>query len=247
MTLSPCEQVECFLDDQFAGAGDALPADLELHLEGCETCRTHHDAELACEARIRETLASLASGAPPAEAVLRFLPARTPAPRAWLPFARAASLAIGAGVLSWLLVLGAFAPQGTETSRNPPGKQREDEVQKLRREVADLHAQLDDFKSKIEHLKAQGIDVERLAEVKVPRPLDGKVVAVNGDVLLAMINLGEKEGVEKGLVLTVYRGDRYIGQIVVDQVYPDMSSARIDPRFLTGQMKEGDDVTTRIR
>ncbi|MBI4612615.1 MAG: hypothetical protein HY720_03305 [Planctomycetes bacterium] len=128
------------------------------------------------------------------------------------------------------------------------------EVQRLQedglakdQQIRDITEQLNEFKSKIEHLKAQGIDVERLAEVKVPKPLDGKVVAVNADVLLCMVNLGEKEGVEKGMVFTVYRGNSYIGQIVVDQVYPDMCSARIDPRFLKEQMREGDDVTTRIR
>ncbi|MBI4614674.1 MAG: HEAT repeat domain-containing protein [Planctomycetes bacterium] len=117
----------------------------------------------------------------------------------------------------------------------------------LARENQDLREQLEEFKAKIEHLKAMGIHCWGCTDVKVPRPLDGKIVAVNADVMLAMINLGEKEGVEKGMVFTVYRGESYIGQIVTDMIYPDMSSVRIDPRFLKEPMKEADGVTTRIR
>lgn len=114
-------------------------------------------------------------------------------------------------------------------------------------QISDLDEQLNEFKSKIDHLKDLGIKVEELTQVKVPPPLDGKVVAFNEEVNLVMVNLGAKQGVEKGMIFTVHRGSTYVGQIVVEQVYPDMASARIDPRFENEQTREGDDVTTRIR
>ena len=106
---------------------------------------------------------------------------------------------------------------------------------------------LEACKRSIEHLRANGIDVARLSAVKVPAPLDGKIVAVNAGVGLVMVNLGEKHGVEKGMNFTVFRGDAYVGQVIVEEVFPDMASARIDRRFAKKDDAEGDDVTTRLR
>ena len=123
----------------------------------------------------------------------------------------------------------------------------QDELVSREQHISDLTEELNEYKSKIEHLRAQGIDVARLAETKVPAPLDGKIVAVHTGVGLVMVNLGEKHGVEKGMNFTVYRGDQYVGQVIVEEVFPDMASARIDTRFQKQEVREGDDVTTRIR
>ncbi len=123
----------------------------------------------------------------------------------------------------------------------------QDELARREEYIADLTDELNEYKSKIEHLRAQGIDVARLAETKVPAPLDGKIVAVHTGVGLVMVNLGEKHGAGKGMNFTVYRGDQYVGQVIVEEVFPDMASARIDTRFQKQEVREGDEVTTRIR
>ncbi len=134
--------------------------------------------------------------------------------------------------------------QGIQLEAGDPGvpdagASREERVAGLTREV-------EAYASRIEHLRAQGIDVARLAETKVPSALDARIVATHAGVGLVMLDRGEAHGVEKGMSFTVYRGDAYVGQVIVEEVFPDMASARIDTRFQKQEVREGDDLTTRL-
>lgn len=78
-------------------------------------------------------------------------------------------------------------------------------------------------------------------------PIDGAVSAVDGEAGLVMIDRGRAHGVTRGTVLTVFRGDEFIGRVLVEQVFPDASSARIDRAITTKTIQAGDLVTSRIR
>ena len=102
---------------------------------------------------------------------------------------------------------------------------------------------LDECRSVIEWYRASHCDV-RLRTVPDPQAsLAGKVVAVHLGVGLVMLNLGESHGVEKGMSFVVRRAKDYVGLVVVEEVFPDMASARIDTRFQKMEVREGDDVT----
>lgn len=77
--------------------------------------------------------------------------------------------------------------------------------------------------------------------------VDGKIVAVNHKVQMVMIDRGLDAGVHRGMHMTVYSGDGYLGKVVVEEVWKNMCSARIDARYARGKVAEGNDVTTRIR
>lgn len=80
---------------------------------------------------------------------------------------------------------------------------------------------------------------------KLP-PLDGQVVAVSPKMPIVMLSIGENDNVQKGYQFTVYRGSRYIGQVVVEETYPDMSVARILKNMTKRAIKKGDSVTTKV-
>ena len=81
--------------------------------------------------------------------------------------------------------------------------------------------------------------------VKVATLIRGKVVAVDKMLGLVVVNIGEKHGVPAGAGLTVYRGEAFIGRIVVDEVFPDMSSAHYG-KTMKGNVEVGDEVTTKL-
>ena len=125
--------------------------------------------------------------------------------------------------------------------------QKEDSLHSLKAQLASQERELGSFKRTIELLQEAGVDVERIAGGGLPPAVDTTVTAVNEEVGLVMLGIGREAGLRKGHDLTVYRGDQFVGRVVVEQVYNDMSSARIDRKYLVDKVQVGDNVTTRIR
>lgn len=88
-------------------------------------------------------------------------------------------------------------------------------------------------------------------------PLSGETTPVKGQVLAAdaamdiyLISVGTKDGVKIADELTVFRGDKFIAQVVVDQVFPDKASVVV--KKLAGKpmkqadIKTGDKVATTL-
>lgn len=96
----------------------------------------------------------------------------------------------------------------------------------------------------VRSVQSVGINIPALLN-KVP-PLEGQVVAVSPKVPIVMISVGSDEKVQKGYQFTVYRGNAYVGQVVVEEVYPDMSAARIIKDMTKRAIQRGDKVTTKI-
>lgn len=98
----------------------------------------------------------------------------------------------------------------------------------------------------------QIIRAVRAAGVNIPslftkaKPMDAKIVAVSKDVPLVMLSIGSDDGVKKGYQFTIYRESRYIGRVVIEEVYKDMAAARILKKMTIRAIKKGDNATTRI-
>ena len=73
----------------------------------------------------------------------------------------------------------------------------------------------------------------------------GKVLAVDKMVGVVVINVGELQGVRPPYAFIVYRGEKFIGTIVVDESFPDMSSAHYG-KTMKGHVEVGDEVTTKL-
>ena len=81
-----------------------------------------------------------------------------------------------------------------------------------------------------------------------PAPaMHAKVLAVDNEANIVMLSVGLEDGVKKGHVFTVFRGRKYVGQALVENIFPDMCSARILASSRAGDVREGDDADTRVR
>ncbi len=85
-----------------------------------------------------------------------------------------------------------------------------------------------------------------VAEVRVKEVIRGKVTGVDKSLGLVIINIGQRHKVQKGYAFIVFRGDQYIGKVVVDEVFPDMAASHYDKPSMKDNVEVGDDVTTRL-
>ncbi|GEM_PF-649190 len=70
----------------------------------------------------------------------------------------------------------------------------------------------------------------------------GRVLTVDRETEFVVINLGEKDGVHKGQILSVYRQNDYLGDVKVTRVQPKMSAADLIPPFSSRIVQKDDQV-----
>lgn len=63
---------------------------------------------------------------------------------------------------------------------------------------------------------------------------------------LVEISIGSDDQIEKKMKLIVYRGSRFICEIEITDVYPDMSVGRVLEETRNGSIERGDHVTTKL-
>lgn len=73
-------------------------------------------------------------------------------------------------------------------------------------------------------------------------PKQGKVISVDKDTDFVIVNLGEKDGVAAGIVLSIYRGKEYLGDVKVSRVLPEMSAADFIPPLKSLNVQKDDQV-----
>jgi len=78
--------------------------------------------------------------------------------------------------------------------------------------------------------------------VKPKGQKQGKIISVDKETDFVIINLGEEDGLKKDAVLSIYRGENYIGDIKVSRVLPEMSAADFVPPLKNHQVREDDQV-----
>ena len=61
------------------------------------------------------------------------------------------------------------------------------------------------------------------------------------------MTIGADDGLKQGNTVEVYRGDKYLGRIEIVKTSPDRAVGRVDRRFQTGVIQEGDRVATRLK
>jgi hypothetical protein len=63
---------------------------------------------------------------------------------------------------------------------------------------------------------------------------------------LVEISVGSDDGIAKSMRMTIYRGAKYICQIEVTEVYPDVAVGRVIEETRYGTIERGDNVTTKL-
>ncbi|MBN1918573.1 MAG: hypothetical protein JW889_11750 [Verrucomicrobia bacterium] len=83
-----------------------------------------------------------------------------------------------------------------------------------------------------------------IGEVRVTTglKLKGKVLVVNERHGFVVIDLGARDGVEKGMVLIVHRGRKFVGKCQVAKVYDRMSAADLVLDWIKDEVVAGDEV-----
>jgi len=85
---------------------------------------------------------------------------------------------------------------------------------------------------------------EEIEGIQAPAEITG-IVRMKKNNLVA-ISVGSDDGVKKGYLFHIYRGDSYLGRLIVTDVDPDVSLAQIQERYTSdpSAIREGDNVST---
>ncbi|MFI4873842.1 MAG: hypothetical protein ACIALR_00785, partial [Blastopirellula sp. JB062] len=79
----------------------------------------------------------------------------------------------------------------------------------------------------------------------VPPKLDGRVTAIGSNNFVE-VSLGKDDGLSVGNTLDIFRGDQYLGRIIIRKVSPDRSVGEIQREYRKGEIKKGDYVSTKL-
>jgi len=63
---------------------------------------------------------------------------------------------------------------------------------------------------------------------------------------LVSVSVGSDDSIEKNMRLIVYRGSKYVCEIEVTEVYPDIAVGRVIENTRQGNIERGDNVTTKL-
>ena len=123
---------------------------------------------------------------------------------------------------------------------------KKNQAESLKARLEEQHKQLQEQFAQLSLVADRlGFDKNKLVSA-IPPPLDGVVTAVDESQGLVEISLGSDDGLKKGHVLQVYRGNQYLGQIILREVNSDKSVGDIDKKLQRGRMRKDDNVTTKL-
>ena len=124
---------------------------------------------------------------------------------------------------------------------------RENALKEIEKLTEDLtrHVQIGE-KIKAERPDVWAEAITRTRKLPPKQAIRGKVTAVDTKLGLVVINAGQRHDVQKDYAFIVFRGDRYIGRVVVDEVFPDVSAAHYVKEDMKADVEVGDDVTTKL-
>jgi len=116
-----------------------------------------------------------------------------------------------------------------------------EQVRNLQEKIFAYERQIADMQERLAAAPAvTTVVAERKPRVapSVAGPIRGEIKDVSGPY--ASINIGASSGVVDGMVMMVYRGTTFLGELEVGQVYPDEAGGRL--RTVQGEIQVGDRV-----
>ena len=112
--------------------------------------------------------------------------------------------------------------------------------------IKDLRAEKQELQHELETALAGASKKGGTAAVAVAppdQPVIGRVTAAESGV--ASINLGQARGIKKGMMLTIFRGGKYVAHLRIDLVEPDTAAGVILDKKL--EVVQGDEVATSVK
>lgn len=131
------------------------------------------------------------------------------------------------------------------------------EQKRLEREILDLQDQAAQFEK---DLNAHGEKIEslnlvvasyvdkfgHLAETQGVPLVRANVMAVNNDLNIVLLSVGRDDKVMPGFEFTIYRGNEYVGTVLIDKVEKDHCSGASKKEVERLSIAVGDKATTRL-
>ncbi len=158
-------------------------------------------------------------------------------------------------------------------SKEQVRKELLDDLSKSEQKIVELEAQVKAAVSRQEELKANlqnpapeamneangNVSVEDAASqasedgkvqldkiVVVPNEVpQGRVLSIDTDTEFVIINLGDKDGVKPGDIMTINRGQEYMGDVKVTRVQAEMSAADLIPPLSSKILRKNDQVVLK--
>ncbi len=131
-------------------------------------------------------------------------------------------------------------------------KKKIDELQQkndtLEQKVKDVEAGLRASRNEI--LPAPGqegssnVDLDRIV-VTPEEAKSGRILNVDTETEFIIFDIGTKNGVKQGDVMSVYRGKTYLGDVKVSRVQDEMSAADLVPPFSSRKVRKNDQVVPK--
>ena len=123
------------------------------------------------------------------------------------------------------------------------GDDKDDTVAALEKKIVDLGEMLEGLNLKLAAYKDR---VGDLPDMVGQKAMKAKVTSVSGQYNIVMLSVGRDDGVTPGYEFTIYRGDTYVGKVVIDRVEKDYCSGQSKKELEKSPIQAGDDATTRF-
>lgn len=127
--------------------------------------------------------------------------------------------------------------------------QLEADLGSLRETFAGTRKKLREKELLIAMAENQGVNFASLLPGPPVPAIDGQVLAVKTDVkpALVLLSVGADEKVEAGFQFSVYRGNKFIGKVVVERVLRDSAGCRVIFTAEGESVQSGDTAATRLQ
>ncbi len=123
------------------------------------------------------------------------------------------------------------------------GDDKGGQIEKLGMQLVSVREERDKLQTLVDMASEAGFDMSSLMAQPA---INGRVVEVDPHAGVVVLSVGAQAGVKKGYTLHVYRGGDYVGMVMVDDVYPDLSAASIVKLRPNMEVRKLDEVSTRL-
>jgi len=112
--------------------------------------------------------------------------------------------------------------------------------------IAELEAQVRELQEKYDRVlvRLEGPRTVPGGWTDVP-PIDAKVSGVNVENNIVALSAGKDDGVKPGFEFTIYRGDEYVGRVIVDDVQEEHCTGYSKRELEAKPIEVGDEARTR--
>jgi outer membrane murein-binding lipoprotein Lpp len=123
------------------------------------------------------------------------------------------------------------------------GDEKDDTIAALEKKITDLGEMIEGLNLKLAAYKDRIGDLPDMIGME---PIKAKVTSVSAQYNIVMLSVGRDDHVKPGYEFTIYRGNEYVGKVVIDRVEKDYCSGQSKKELEKSPIQAGDDATTRF-